>query len=74
MWKASLKRSCLLCAFELRQLPGNKIKGPIPTEIGNLSNLIHLNLENNLLSGQIPDVLGNLPKLQILYVFYVFIY
>lgn len=34
--------------------------GPLPTEIGNLSNLRELNLSNNHLTGMIPGELVNL--------------
>jgi hypothetical protein len=41
----------------------NQLSGTIPTEIGNLSNLRHLNLDSNKLSGNIPSELGNLTEL-----------
>jgi LRR receptor-like serine/threonine-protein kinase FLS2 len=40
------------------------IKGSIPRDIGNLSNLISLELQNNELIGPIPSTLGRLHKLQ----------
>ena len=40
------------------------IKGRIPREIGNLSNLMALNLEDNELTGPIPTIVGNLGNLQ----------
>ena len=40
------------------------IKGRIPREIGNLSNLMALNLEDNELTGPIPTMVGNLGNLQ----------
>ncbi|XP_022870740.1 probable LRR receptor-like serine/threonine-protein kinase At3g47570 [Olea europaea var. sylvestris] len=40
------------------------IKGPIPIEIGNLSNLIQLFMGGNDLNGEIPNELGKLKKLQ----------
>ena len=40
------------------------IKGIIPREIGNLSNLMALNLEDNELTGPIPTMVGNLGNLQ----------
>uniref|UniRef100_A0A0E0D5B9 non-specific serine/threonine protein kinase n=1 Tax=Oryza meridionalis TaxID=40149 RepID=A0A0E0D5B9_9ORYZ len=48
-------------------LPGNKITGGIPEQIGNLSSLTSLDLEDNLLVGPIPASLGQLSKLQILF-------
>ena len=43
------------------------MSGPIPPELGNLSNLTFLYLSDNDLSGEIPRELGNLAKLQELY-------
>ncbi|XP_021299415.1 receptor kinase-like protein Xa21 [Herrania umbratica] len=40
------------------------IEGSIPGEIGNLSNLISLRLENNKLTGKVPTTIGRLVKLQ----------
>ncbi|XP_030943040.1 probable LRR receptor-like serine/threonine-protein kinase At3g47570 [Quercus lobata] len=40
------------------------IKGIIPREIGNLSNLMTLNLKDNELIGPIPTIVGNLGNLQ----------
>ncbi|KAL8506449.1 hypothetical protein ACS0TY_017370 [Phlomoides rotata] len=42
------------------------IRGPIPNEIGNLTNLILLDLGENDLTGAIPAALGNLRSLQAL--------
>ena len=44
-------------------LLGNNIAGPIPPELGNLSNLAGLYLSRNRLSGPIPPELGNLSNL-----------
>ncbi len=45
-------------------LAGNALLGgPIPTEIGNLTNLTHLDLGWNGLSGSIPPQIGNLTNL-----------
>ncbi|KAF3669680.1 putative acid phosphatase 1-like [Capsicum annuum] len=41
-----------------------KIKGRIPNEIGNLSNLLFLHLSGNSLVGSIPTSIGNLENLQ----------
>ena len=47
-------------------LSGNNFTGPIPSSIGEMRNLLHLNLAHNHFSGVIPKSLGTLPSLQIL--------
>lgn len=44
-------------------MASNKLTGTIVTEIGNLSNLVELWLEDNQLTGSLPDTLGNLGEL-----------
>ena len=44
----------------------NNLVGPIPHELGGLSNLEHLNLGANSLTGPIPAELGNLSSLEVL--------
>ena len=44
-------------------LPYNSLSGSIPAELGNITNLINLNLSNNSLTGGIPAELGNLTNL-----------
>ena len=44
----------------------NQLKGRIPPELGNLSNLTVLNLYANQLRGTIPSELGNLADLEVL--------
>ena len=44
-------------------LGGNQLSGPIPPELGSLSELIWLLLQDNRLSGSIPSELGNLTEL-----------
>ena len=46
-------------------LPGNHFTGNIPSTMGNMANLVHLNLANNNFSGQIPKSIGSIPMLQI---------
>ncbi|CAN8321657.1 unnamed protein product [Cochlearia groenlandica] len=45
-------------------LLGNRLSGPIPKEIGNITTLISIVLEANQLSGELPQELGNLPNIQ----------
>ena len=44
-------------------LSNNNLSGPIPPEIGNLTNLTHLDLSNNQLTDSIPHEIGNLINL-----------
>ena len=41
-------------------LPGNLLSGPLPSTIGNLTNLNTLWLQSNQISGSIPTTIGNL--------------
>ena len=47
-------------------LSGNQLTGPIPPQLGSLSNLEELYLSQNQLSGSIPTELGNLASLTVL--------
>lgn len=47
-------------------LAGNNLQGQIPTQIGDLVYLQHLNLSGNQLNGSIPAEIGNLSNLQYL--------
>lgn len=49
-----------------RELSANNISGKIPEELGNLTNLMSLDLYMNQLEGGIPDTLGNLKQLRFL--------
>ncbi|KAF8089097.1 hypothetical protein N665_0518s0023 [Sinapis alba] len=42
----------------------NRISGPIPKEIGDMTSLTSLDLESNAFSGTIPEELGNLVNLE----------
>ncbi|KAL9322273.1 hypothetical protein ACSQ67_010326 [Phaseolus vulgaris] len=43
---------------------GNRVTGPIPKELGNITTLKSLATEFNQLSGELPLELGNLPQLE----------
>ncbi|KEH43257.1 LRR receptor-like kinase [Medicago truncatula] len=45
----------------------NQISGEIPTELGNLVNLIFLSIENNLLTDVIPESFSKFQKMQEMY-------
>ena len=47
-------------------LVGNNLRGEIPPELGNLVNLLFLELDNNILVGSIPPELSNLSALRYL--------
>ncbi|CAF2101399.1 probable leucine-rich repeat receptor-like serine/threonine-protein kinase At3g14840 isoform X1 [Brassica rapa] len=49
--------------LEKLSLLGNRITGPIPKEIGNITSLIILTLEFNQISGKLPSELGNLSNI-----------
>ena len=50
-------------------LSQNQLTGPIPPEIGRLTNLTQLYLTDNQLTGPIPPEIGNLTNLEKLYLF-----
>ncbi|KAF0894855.1 hypothetical protein E2562_004867 [Oryza meyeriana var. granulata] len=50
----------------IRRLHGNNLTGTIPQSLGNLTNLIRLELQKNSLSGSIPASLGNIKTLEFL--------
>ncbi|GAA0166445.1 hypothetical protein LIER_43757 [Lithospermum erythrorhizon] len=41
----------------------NRLSGPIPEYLGNITSLIYLTLENNMFSGEVPASLGKLANL-----------
>ena len=46
-------------------LPGNNFTGNIPSTLGNMTNLLHLNLARNRFSGKIPKSVGSIRTLQV---------
>ncbi|XP_031120521.1 probable LRR receptor-like serine/threonine-protein kinase At1g07650 isoform X2 [Ipomoea triloba] len=42
----------------------NRLSGPIPKYLGNITSLVYLNLENNMFKGSVPPELGKLVNLQ----------
>ena len=55
-----------LRVIELKSVPGVVLNGMIPSDIGDLSELQTLNLEDSAFSGSIPPELGRLDKLEVL--------
>ncbi|KAL8205436.1 hypothetical protein R6Q57_008987 [Mikania cordata] len=53
-----------VCHIARMSLLGNRISGPIPEEIGEISTLEELVLEDNLLEGPLPQNLGRLSRLR----------
>ena len=47
------------------RLPGNHFTGNIPSTLGNMTNLLHLNLARNRFSGKIPKSVGSIRTLQV---------
>ncbi|KAJ1441594.1 Serine-threonine/tyrosine-protein kinase, catalytic domain [Sesbania bispinosa] len=52
-----------ICHVKFMSLLGNRLSGPIPSEIGDIASLQELNLEDNQLGGPLPPSLGNLRSL-----------
>ena len=46
-------------------LPGNNITGNIPSTLGNMTKLLHLNLARNRFSGKIPKSVGSIRTLRV---------
>ncbi|XP_031120708.1 probable leucine-rich repeat receptor-like serine/threonine-protein kinase At3g14840 isoform X2 [Ipomoea triloba] len=50
--------------LELLCVSVNRLSGPIPKYLGNITTLIYLSLENNMFNGSVPPELGKLMNLQ----------
>ncbi|KAL3377003.1 hypothetical protein AABB24_003428, partial [Solanum stoloniferum] len=48
----------------------NRLSGPIPNYLGNMTTLLYMSLENNMFDGTIPKELGNMVNLQTLILSY----
>ncbi|XP_049384356.1 probable LRR receptor-like serine/threonine-protein kinase At1g07650 [Solanum stenotomum] len=48
----------------------NRLSGPIPKYLGNMTTLLYMSLENNMFDGTIPKELGNMVNLQTLILSY----
>uniref|UniRef100_A0A0D9ZWD0 non-specific serine/threonine protein kinase n=1 Tax=Oryza glumipatula TaxID=40148 RepID=A0A0D9ZWD0_9ORYZ len=51
-------------SFFGKAFPFNALSGPLPKELGNLTNLLSLGISFNNFSGQLPEELGNMTNLQ----------
>ena len=59
----------LLTRLEVLYLHGNNLVGKIPAELGNLKNLVSIDLSFNKLTGEIPASFANLTRLKLLNLF-----
>ena len=59
----------LLTSLEVLYLHGNNLVGKIPAELGNLKNLVSIDLSFNKLTGEIPASFANLTRLKLLNLF-----
>uniref|UniRef100_A0A0E0L0B4 non-specific serine/threonine protein kinase n=1 Tax=Oryza punctata TaxID=4537 RepID=A0A0E0L0B4_ORYPU len=53
-----------LPSFFGKAFPFNSLSGPLPKELGNLTNLLSLGISFNNFSGQLPEELGSMTNLQ----------
>lgn len=56
-----------MSSLEYLSLWNNQLTGGVPSNLGNLSNVLYLDLDYNQLSGSIPPEVGDLANLQTLY-------
>lgn len=57
---------CESSKLESLRFASSGLSGNLPLQLGNLKNLVHIDLNSNSISGSIPDSLGNLSSLQTL--------
>uniref|UniRef100_A0A0E0PJM1 non-specific serine/threonine protein kinase n=1 Tax=Oryza rufipogon TaxID=4529 RepID=A0A0E0PJM1_ORYRU len=57
-----------VCHITKLGLALNPLSGPLPKELGNLTNLLSLGISLDNFTGELPEELGNLTKLQQLYI------
>ncbi|XP_022715709.1 probable LRR receptor-like serine/threonine-protein kinase At1g07650 [Durio zibethinus] len=62
--KGTIPRAWTALKLEFVYLAMNRLSGPIPGYLGNITTLKYLSLENNLFSGTIPPELGKLVNLE----------
>ncbi|KAJ9540183.1 hypothetical protein OSB04_026689 [Centaurea solstitialis] len=58
--------NCESSKLESLRFAASGLSGNLPPQLGNMTNLVVIDLNNNLISGPIPDSLGNLSFLQTL--------
>ncbi|KAK1421376.1 hypothetical protein QVD17_23661 [Tagetes erecta] len=56
--------NCNSPSLEILSLVSSGISSPLPDQIGQLINLLHLQLPSNRIAGRIPDSIGRLPFLR----------
>ncbi|KAL8240943.1 hypothetical protein R6Q59_014298 [Mikania micrantha] len=58
--------NCESSKLESLRFGSSGLSGTLPSQLGNLKNLVHIDLYGNSISGLIPDTVGNLSSLQTL--------